>query len=80
MTRFRRAAYNAHVPNIRNLQAHAINRRLKQLRVRQSDIAAKVGTSVSFVSTVIRRKAKDTELTQRVWQELERVLQAEEVA
>jgi hypothetical protein len=51
-----------------------IVRELKTRRVRQQDIAAKVGCSTATVNKTIARKRVTVELCERVWKELEEVL------
>lgn len=59
---------------VRHLPRHVIVTRLKQRRVRQQTIAARVGVTQSHVSRVIARRLRGTDLVERVWQEIERAL------
>ena len=66
--------------NIRRLPGWQVVRRLKRARIRQADIAAAVGCSDTVVSRTINRDPRkpDNELSERIWQEIERVLEADE--
>lgn len=65
---------------VRNLPRHVIVTRLKLHGVRQEDIAKRAGVTQSHVSRVIARRFRGTELVERVWREIERVLIGETAA
>lgn len=60
--------------SIRGLPAWQIKARLKRAGIRQVDVGKAVGVSLSLVSATINRDATPTDTTERIWQELERVL------
>ena len=58
----------------RRLPKFAIVSHLKRAGVRQVEIARRAGTTQSTVSRVLSRTIRDTEIAERVWQEVERAL------
>ena len=61
---------------IRDLPRWQIVARLKGRRVRQRDIAERVGVSTTYVNLVIARKMKLSAKTEMVWRAIERALVA----
>lgn len=64
----------------RRLPKFAIVSHLKRVGVRQKEIARRAGTTQSTVSRVLSRTIRNTELAERVWREVERVLGGEHAA
>lgn len=59
---------------VRRLPRHVIVSRLKARGVRQQDIAERAGVDQPYVSKVIARRVRGTEMAERVWCEIERAL------
>lgn len=59
--------------NVRMMPGWRIVRALKRAGVRHADVAKTVGCSTPMVTRTIAREA-NTELSERIWLELERVL------
>ena len=67
--------YKEGMTGIRRLPAWQIAKRMKARRIRQSDVALRVGVSVSFVhDTIARRKPEGNAKAAEVWRVLEEVL------
>lgn len=63
------------VEDAKRLPRHVIVSRMKAVRVRQQDIAARVGCSIAYVSATIRRATPpNNPMHGRVWQEIAKVL------
>ena len=61
---------------VRSLPRWQIVARLKGRRVRQRDIAERVGVSTTYVNLVIARRMKPSAKTEKVWRAIERALAA----